>query len=75
MYIQQKPFKTIKANFFWLKYDRNLKSMYVSQIIRKVVLPSIEHKDFGFVLNFQLSPILVLKYILRFKVCTQNSSK
>ena len=49
--------------------------MYVSQIIRKVVLPCIEHKDFGFVLNFQLSPTSVLKYILRFKVCTQNSSK
>ena len=50
--------------------------MYVSQIIRKVVLPSMEHKDFGFfVLNFQLSPISALKYLLRFKVCTQNSSK
>ena len=46
--------------------------MYVSQIIRKVVLPSIQHKDFGCLLNFQLSPTLVLKYILNFKVRTQN---
>ena len=46
--------------------------MYVSQIIRKVVLLSIQHKYFGCLLNFQLSPTLVLKYILNFKVCTQN---
>ena len=46
--------------------------MYVSQIIRKVVLLSIQHKSFGCLLNFQLSPTLVLKYILHFKVCTQD---
>ena len=39
--------------------------MYVSQIIRKVVLPSIQHKDFDCLLNFQLSPTLVLKYVLK----------
>ena len=39
--------------------------MYVSQIIRKVVLPSIQHKDFGCLLNFQLYPALVLKYVLK----------
>ena len=49
--------------------------MYVSQIIRKVVLPSIQHKDFGCLLNFQLSPTSVLKYILNFKVCTQTYPK
>ena len=49
--------------------------MYVSQIIRKVVLPSIQHKDFGCLLNFQLYPTLVLKCILNFKVSTQNLSQ
>ena len=47
--------------------------MYVSQIICKVVLPSIH--DFVCLLNFQLAPTLVLKYILNFKVCTQNLSQ
>ena len=49
--------------------------MYISQIICKVVLPSIQHNDFVCLLNFQLSLTLVLKDILNFKVYTQNLSQ
>ena len=64
--------KVSRAAYKKCIFNHNLESMYVSQIIRKVILLSIQHKNFAWLLNFQLSLTLVLKYILNFKVYTQN---